>query len=172
MRRGVFTNRGVATSSKAALLDATVLQKLFYGSQVWTFSKMALKKHFTHAAALAAARAVPCVWQIRRRRLLHLQHIWKEGPSVLMQLLLNEDQHSQHSWLSKVQQDVAHMRLYVNDALRHLPATYGWLELAQFAGQHDKDWRRAIKQSCEAVAKRVAIAVASLSSQVSLLSLR
>ena len=34
MRRGVFTNRGVATSSKAALLDATVLQKLFYGSQV------------------------------------------------------------------------------------------------------------------------------------------
>ena len=176
MRRGVFTNRGVATSSKAALLDATVLQKLFYRSQVWTtFSKMALKKlkgfyhqairaavsmqcnseqHFTHAAALAAARAVPCVWQIRRRRPRHLQHIWKEGPSVLMQLLLNEDQHSQHSWLSKVQQDVAHMRLYANDALRRLPAIYGWLELAQFAGQHDKDWRRA----CEAVAKRVAIA--------------
>ena len=54
------------------------------------------EQHLTHAAALAAARAVPCVWQIRRRRLLHLQHIWKEGPSVLMQLLLNEDQHSQH----------------------------------------------------------------------------
>ena len=57
-----------------------------------------------------------------------------------------------------MQQDVAHRRLYANDALRHLPATYGWLELAQFAGQHDKDWRRAIKQSCEAVAKRVAVA--------------
>ena len=124
----VLSNPQVSVRAKIVLLEASVFQRLFYGSATWadlsisaskklrTFYHKAVRtavsmlnnetRHHTHEDALAAADIIPCEWQIRRRRLAHLPHLWNAGPPVLFH------QHTSKSWLSVAQGDVEQLRQY------------------------------------------------------------
>ena len=179
LRRSILANKGLFTTAKVTIVEAVVLNKLFFGAQarpalpqgktrkLIAFYHKAVRaatgllsnqhEHIPNSTALAVARLPPLEWQLRRKRLIYLPKLLAEAPKFVVQLMLNEDRYCKDSWLHIVHQDAQCLRQYSPDELHNLPEACSWQQLFTFVTSQSRVWRRAVDKAILGVLTRAQI---------------
>ena len=174
LRKQIFTNKALQTTTRIRMLEILVLTKLFYGLQIWhnlcarTFSKldafvMRLVRQtigvtvnspeqttkLTNAEILVQFDLPPLQLRLARCRLLYVAKVWEHGPQHLQHLLTCEETWTKTSWLHQIQDDLRWMTMVDPRVLEALMCpTLEVNNLQQTWCQQPRVWRRIVKRTC------------------------
>ena len=159
LKRPIFANKHISTSTRLRLLDALVFTKLLFGAALWhDLHKRSLDrlegfimKTIRQVVAAGFASGALTDEQIRsqyelptlrqrlaRVRLLYVAKLWKEGPETLHKLIEIEHQHVVPSWKTQILKDVEWLRSVYAVDLGH---EITWEQLTQvWRDENNEKW--------------------------------